>query len=224
PDDEDNRPDPRYVQQALRDDNGDPTQAGANRLECQLPTTTFDSIPECFQRTLWDYVYHFVSEDPDLSVPSSVERNSRKWTWSDEKSLYFGNIIYTEFKNSQQDLLAASNSSPQLANAIKRREQELPPSTRWVNFWGPNAPTNFPLGGHWTPLKGVELLRAIFLQDYYGALYTLSFKMCEHSASSAKRYNLLQPEVPIMGGSYRCRMANWFCFGPRARCWFYDWM
>ncbi|NBW41312.1 hypothetical protein EBR25_09995, partial [bacterium] len=95
PDDEDNRPEPIYLEQAFRD--GDPALAvPAARTVCEAATV--DTVPACFQRTLWDYVYHFVSAD------GLWGRNTRKWTWSDEKSLYFGNIIYTEFKNSQQDL------------------------------------------------------------------------------------------------------------------------
>lgn len=182
---QDNRPDPIEVQQIARDTNGSFNQVATARVQCELPTSTYNSKPKCYERSLWDYVYHFVKKRPTSVFDS--ERNPLMWMWSDEKAFYFGNVKYTEYKMSD-DATGATLTDEQ-KNTIKKKREPLAPAKRWVNFWGPNGdsmnlsgvvPSGYRIGT-WSPLSGIELIRAPFFQDIYGGLYGLSIKMCEHA-------------------------------------------
>ncbi|MGA1192515.1 MAG: hypothetical protein ACO3XO_09565, partial [Bdellovibrionota bacterium] len=187
--DQNNRPEPIYVEKEVRDNNGLIGALNTARVRCASATYDEGLIPalkepECFERSLWDYVYHFVPKRP---LNGLIERNPLKWMWSDEKAFYFGNVKYTEYK--RFDFSNNSALTNEQKNEIITRREALAPAKRWVNFWGPNGDSLSLLGivppdyeiGTWSPLSGIELIRAAMFQDIYGGLYALSIKMCEHA-------------------------------------------
>jgi hypothetical protein len=146
-----------------------------------------------------------------MSVPPLPERNPDKWLWSDEKAFYFGTVKYTEYKKGRQDYVTVLTAEQQ--NRIVKGKQAIPPATRWVNFWGHNddgdsfnlSSNIIPQGyekGVWSPLSGIELLRAVMFQDVYGGIYALSIKMCEHANAEIqlledREYNGFNPRCEL---------------------------
>jgi hypothetical protein len=209
--DQNNRPEPIYVEREVRESEGNVTDLTEARLHCASATydeglPPSEKEPECFERSLWDYVYHFVPKRP---LDGLIERNPLKWMWSDEKAFYFGNVKYTEYKRFDFSNNSDERTDEQMNEIITRREA-LAPAKRWVNFWGPNGdslglpafvPPDYEIGT-WSPLSGRELIRAAKFQDIYGGLYALSIKMCEHANAEIKllkhnQYNGLNPKCEL---------------------------
>ncbi|MCB0328145.1 MAG: hypothetical protein KDD70_00740 [Bdellovibrionales bacterium] len=153
-------------------------------------TPILSSNDECYERTLWQYIFHHVSQNPILG-------NETRWAMEDEARLYYGNMVFYE-RNPK--LNAGGTLEPELgaqtASRIRKVTQVSPPQ-RAVNFYTPDVSTGGFLGfgntpGYKVPMKGFDLIKAQYLQDIYGSIYALAYKMCDWSnqqATWAKRNN-----------------------------------
>ncbi|MCI5066134.1 hypothetical protein MRY87_10455 [bacterium] len=196
----------------------DLTRASVARDKCKLFSATGPS-ENCFKTSLWSWIFHYVvppDYDPDPTPAMVVDGwnlseypNHEKVARTNWARMYFGNVILDHTPPLTLNFTDGDAIAAQELNLVQRKKQPIMPETRWVNFWRPNGGNFSGVSGNYAtgefvPLSGFNLLKAQYLQDIYGSLQTLGYRMCNWS----NRQNEMARSATGGGLTARCDLWN----------------
>lgn len=150
----------------------DPSQWRSKVADCQA-----NGAPDsCFKYSLWNFIFHHITKPAGqaANVPNHLKNRLM-----DEARTYYGNVLITEKGSADEDGSTASGQyDPEhLANTASYHEtswEQTAPLVKAVVFWGKANGSNAT-----SLMQGFDLMKAKFLNDIYGSIYTLSYQMCE---------------------------------------------